>query len=143
MARRRATGVGAPHRSAINPHGERTVARWVIAVGVMPLLIGVAAADPPPTVESLPQPVAKSGKPELETVTIAARRQRKLIERQISTFVSSITLSARDESLARWQEPICPLVAGMTRAGGRICYGTPVAGSAGRRRSVGAGKVYA
>ena len=120
MARRRATYVGVPHRSAINPHGERTVARWVIAVGVMPLHFGVAAADPPPTAESLQQPVAQSGKSELETVTIAARRQRKLIERQINTFVSSITPLARDESLARWQEPICPLVAGMSRAGGEF-----------------------
>jgi hypothetical protein len=84
------------------------------------VLFGITAADPPPTAVPLQQPASKSSKSDLETVTITAKRQQELIERQISKFVSSITLSARDESLARWQAPICPLVAGMTREAGEF-----------------------
>lgn len=89
------------------------------ATMLLPLLLGIAAADPPPITEPLPPPASTSGKSNLETVTITAQ-QRKLMERQISRFVTSITLPARDESLARWQEPICPLVAGMSRDGGEF-----------------------
>ncbi len=112
------------HRSALDSHRRRASAWSVIALGVAPLLFGVAAADPPPpAAEPPPQAAAKSGKSDLETVTITAKQQQELIERRISKFVSSITLSARDESLARWQVPICPLVAGMSRAAGEFVLG--------------------
>jgi hypothetical protein len=89
-------------------------------VAVLSLLSVGATADPPPTSEPLQQPASKSGNSGLETVTVEARKQRKLVERQISTFVSSITMPSRDESLARWQAPICPLVAGLPRDRGEF-----------------------
>ncbi|HTT00502.1 MAG TPA: hypothetical protein VMG11_00325 [Steroidobacteraceae bacterium] len=63
---------------------------------------------------------AGSGKSEPDTVTIEAQRQRKLVEHQISNFVSSITMPSEEESLARWQPPICPLVAGLPRDKGEF-----------------------
>ncbi len=108
------------HRSALDSPRRRACDWNVIALGVAPLLFGVAAPDPPPIAVPLQPPASKSGKTDLETVTITAKPQQELIERQISKFVSSITLSARDESLARWQVPICPLVAGMTREAGEF-----------------------
>ena len=88
-------------------------------LGLLTLFVGIAAADPPPPDSAPPPPAAAPAKAPLETVTITAK-QRKLIEHRISTFASSITITARDESLARWSEPICPLVAGMSREGGEF-----------------------
>ena len=90
-----------------------------LLTALLSLLSGLAAADPPPPDASAQQPTAAPGKAELETVTITAK-QRKLIEHRISSFASSITIPAFDESLARWQEPICPLVAGMSHEGGEF-----------------------
>ncbi len=57
-----------------------------------------------------------AGKPaDLPTVTVQASRDAKRLKQQIGKFVSSITKSSRVESLARWQVPVCPLVAGVTR----------------------------
>jgi len=92
-------------------------------MAVLSLLSGGATAtvDPPPTAsESLQQPDSKPGNSGLETVTVEARKQRELIEHQISTFVSSITIPSRDESLARWRPPVCPLVAGLPRDKGEF-----------------------
>jgi hypothetical protein len=53
-----------------------------------------------------------AGKP-LPQVTIEA--ERASLGRRLDSFVSSITRSApRDESLRRWRDPICPLMAGLT-----------------------------
>ena len=120
MARRLTKCTDMLHRSAINSHRQRASVWSVIALGIAPLLFGIAAADPPPTAEPLQPPASESGKSDLETVTISAQQRQELIEQQISKFVSSITLSARDESLARWWVPICPLVAGMSREGGEF-----------------------
>lgn len=49
---------------------------------------------------------------EQETVTIEAQRRNEL-KRQISRFVSSVVVSYLHDSLARWDRPICPLVAGL------------------------------
>src|SRR5579859_3550052 len=74
--------------------------RWVIP-GILSLLSAVAtAADPPgPT-------------PAPDTVTIEAERQRKVIQQQISTFVTAITIPSFDEALLRWHSPICPVTVG-------------------------------
>ena len=39
------------------------------------------------------------------------------MEEQISQYVSSITLPAKHEALARWQVPVCIVAAGLPRAG--------------------------
>jgi hypothetical protein len=58
----------------------------------------------------------------IDTVTVEADRRRELLERQLSTFASAITMPGRDESLARWQVPICPLVAGLTLEKGTFVF---------------------
>jgi hypothetical protein len=103
-----------------------------VAVGLF--VAGGAHADPqapsapPPSVASQSAPVSgapapivppeRTGKP-LPQVTIEA--QRASLEHRLNTFVSSITRSVpRDESLRRWREPICPLVAGLTHDEGEF-----------------------
>ncbi|MDH5227379.1 MAG: hypothetical protein OEW50_08275, partial [Gammaproteobacteria bacterium] len=36
------------------------------------------------------------------------------LRRQVGTLISAITIHNRGDSIARWQLPICPLVAGVT-----------------------------
>jgi hypothetical protein len=74
------------------------------------LLASVATAD-------TSQPAAQGPAPnpdgaELDSVTVEAQKLRAL-EHQVSTFVSTIALPSRHESLARWQVPICAYVAGL------------------------------
>ena len=77
---------------------------------MLPFLTGSAHADPPPTNGAL------------DTVTVEAARERERLEHRISSFVSSITIPFRDESLARWQSAICPLVAGLPPEEGEFVF---------------------
>jgi hypothetical protein len=59
-------------------------------------------------------------KPHIDTITVEAERDRKIIEHQVNAFVSGIIVAPSDQSLANWQTsvPICPLVAGLPRDDG-------------------------
>lgn len=65
--------------------------------------------------DSTQQAPASSDKPHTETVTVEAQRQREAIRHEVATFVTGIIIRPRsyEESVARWQTPICPLVAGL------------------------------
>jgi hypothetical protein len=78
----------------------------VVAAAVLSMLSVAAIAEDP----QVP----------IDTVTVEARREQ--LKRQISTFVSEIALQSRTESLARWQLPICPLVAGLTFEQGKMMF---------------------
>lgn len=53
-------------------------------------------------------------------VTVTAAREAQL-RNEVDTFVSSaITRSYGDDSLLRWDHPVCPLVAGMSREAGEF-----------------------
>jgi hypothetical protein len=58
--------------------------------------------------------------PGLDQITVEARRERALLEREVSTFVSAIAVAPFKESLARWRVAICPLVAGLPRDHGEF-----------------------
>lgn len=53
--------------------------------------------------------------PKLDTVTIQAARERKALQHRIDHFVSSVVVSYGHDSLVRWDQPMCPLVAGLPR----------------------------
>jgi hypothetical protein len=109
-------------------------ARSLASVALWLSVAGGAHADPqatpaaPPAVAPQSAPVsgaaASGNAPDqpgkaLAQVTIEA--QRANLEHRLNTFVSSITRSVpRDESLRRWRDPICPLVAGLTRDEGEF-----------------------
>jgi hypothetical protein len=77
-----------------------------------------ATAESPRTPQQ--QHAAESGNDHLDGVTVEAQRER--LERQISEYVSSITIHNRNDSLARWQLPICPLVAGLPFEQGKFVF---------------------
>jgi hypothetical protein len=56
---------------------------------------------------------------EMDTVTVEATREREL-KRQISHFVSSFDVTYLNDSLQRWNTPICPLVAGLASEAGEF-----------------------
>ena len=63
---------------------------------------------------------AGSGSP---TVTIEGRREQERIEAEVHSFVSTIAVTNWDEPLARWEEPICPLVVGLpAERGGAVLW---------------------
>jgi len=81
------------------------------------LTLALLALDAPAD----PQPPAGAGPG--NSVTIEAARKRGEVEQQISHFVSSITVNAMEEPLARWQTPICPLVSGLSLEQGEFVLG--------------------
>lgn len=51
----------------------------------------------------------------LDQITVQAQRDREKLKHEVSDFVSSAIVKSRDESLMRWDHPVCPLVAGLER----------------------------
>jgi hypothetical protein len=67
----------------------------------------------PQTAPAAPQhPVGKAGLPR---VTIEARKERQALRLKVDHFVTSVVIQPENESLMRWNAPICPLVAGLPR----------------------------
>jgi hypothetical protein len=82
-----------------------------LSIGLLALsLLAVVATAAPPG------PPTQQSKAELDEITVKAKRDRAMLERRVKTFVSGITATPFQNSLARWQKeiPICPAVAGMT-----------------------------
>lgn len=80
------------------------------------------ADDTPGRAAPNPQPAAQSSDSEAEAalpqVTVEAQRQ---LEHQIHEFVRALSRSnSPDEALKRWQEPVCPLVAGLPGSQGEF-----------------------
>jgi len=79
---------------------------------------GRAAAEEPPAPAAQPsssnEPSGAAGrKPE-----VLVKAQREELQQRISTFVTQVTDFRFGEGLARWQVPVCPLVAGLSRQWG-------------------------
>lgn len=99
------------HRS--HPCGS-TRCKGAAALGFLLLCAALARADPQPP--PVAQQAEHSG---VDTVTIEARRHKEL-EHEVDHFVNSVTGHPRGESVARWNDRICPLVAGLPRTQGEF-----------------------
>ena len=97
------------------------------AIGFVCLFAGSIGADAQQT------PV----KPELNSITVEAQRERKALEHQVDSFVFSVIVrhSVDNEGLARWNQPICPLVDGLEQEQNKFVAGrlSEIAVSAGAR----------
>jgi hypothetical protein len=51
----------------------------------------------------------------LDQITVQAQRDREKLKRDVDDFVSAAMAKSHDESLMRWDHPMCPLVAGLDR----------------------------
>ena len=97
---------------------------WVAALALCSWAAAAVSSDappPPPAPKAAPDAVPDAAdKPGLDQITVEARRERALLEHQVSSFVSAISAAPNRESLARWTTPICPLVAGLPRGHGEF-----------------------
>lgn len=92
-------------------------------LGKLPALLAMIATATPLVLAGTPYPAnqpAPAATSRLDTVTIEGQRQRKALQRRIDHFVSSVIVSYEHDSLARWDQPMCPLVAGLPRRMGEF-----------------------
>jgi len=84
-----------------------------IAIGVFAGFAGARSVDAQQT---------KDAKPELDSITVEAQRERKALEHQVDSFVWSVVVrhNADNEGLSRWNEPICPFVDGLLQEQGKF-----------------------
>jgi len=61
-----------------------------------------------------------SARAPLGTITVEAQRERKEVEREVSHFVATVAVHYLHDPFARWNTPICPLVAGLPREQGEF-----------------------
>ena len=83
----------------------------VTAIALQSPVNRARSAEPSAQVAAIPG-YSRQTPSTLATVTIQARRDRE-IKRQITKFVSGGIVTYVDDSLERWNTPICPLVAGL------------------------------
>jgi hypothetical protein len=68
---------------------------------------------------SLPHSISADS---IDTITVEAQRNREKLEREVNKFVSSTIVppSHYDQSLWRWNDKVCPLVAGLNKEQGEF-----------------------
>lgn len=93
-----------------------------LAIGVLAVFAGAHRVVARQTSDSLPQAASKDAKPELNSITVEAQRERKALEHQVDSFVWSVLVrhNADNEGLSRWNEPICPFVDGLRQEQGKF-----------------------
>ncbi|MGA2189919.1 MAG: hypothetical protein ABSH33_15410 [Steroidobacteraceae bacterium] len=82
---------------------------WTTTLAALAWFAASALAD------TSPPPAAQ-----LNSITVQGQKERDAIQRQASAFVSAIAVQPWEKSLARWNTPICPLVAGLPRDQGEF-----------------------
>ena len=94
----------------------QSVVRCTVSVAAFALLASGAAAEPPSNSNS---PDNRPSSAALPQITVEA--QRRDTEKRVHEFVSHVpVMSNSDESFARWDTPICPLIAGLPRDDGEF-----------------------
>lgn len=88
--------------------------RLLTSVAAIALLLYAARSLPAEPGQSTQPVTAPSGArgSSLPTITVEARRK---LDREVSHYVSSVVVPYFNDSLMRWNTPICPLVAGLPR----------------------------
>jgi hypothetical protein len=101
--------VAAPRCTALHSW----VGRWAPAVAVA----AFALCGPAGIARGAGSPSASA---ELNSITVQAQKDRETVEREAKAFVAAVAVQPWDRSLARWNTPICPLVAGLPREQGEF-----------------------
>jgi hypothetical protein len=98
---------------AHNSPAQSTAGTAGIALGSLPDRLPEVGNSPPPASQDIAIQAPSRGVPSaLDPIVIQARRDRE-IKKQITKFVSGSVVTYFDESLERWNQPICPLVVGL------------------------------
>jgi hypothetical protein len=121
--------------------GRRLAVARAVSIAALAWFCGGAVAEPSSNSDSGDTQSSKeSSSARLPQITVEAQRReiekrvREEIEKRVREFVSHVpVLSNSDESFARWNTPICPMVAGLTRDDGEFVLTrlSEIAGSVG------------
>ncbi len=96
----------------------RRLALLSVALSTTLTLNPLARAAPEPPAQAAPTQGSEGDTTQhMNTVTIEARRE---LEHQISHFVSSVIIRYLNDSMVRWDSPICPAVAGLSKDDGEF-----------------------
>lgn len=93
----------------------------LIAAAAIALLFrpdGARSAEPSAQDPNTPG-ASESSNQQLDTVTIEAERERQL-KHQISDYVSGAVVTYSQDSLERWNSPVCPAVGGLPKEQGEF-----------------------
>jgi hypothetical protein len=94
----------------------QSVVLCTVSIAAFALFPSGAAAEPPSNSNS---PDNQPSRAALPQITVEA--QRRDTEKRVQEFVSHVPImSNSDESFARWDTPICPLIAGLPRDDGEF-----------------------
>jgi hypothetical protein len=61
-----------------------------------------------------------AGADTLNTITVEAQREHEALEKRVDNFVAGVMVHYSDQSLARWNQGVCPLVAGLPKDQGEF-----------------------
>jgi len=100
-------------------HRWRLFTFAAVVTAALLLLASRARAAENSAQEAATQSPPRETRSTLDTVTINADRERE-IRRQINKFVSGAVFTYLNDSLERWNRPVCPLVAGLPRERGEF-----------------------
>ena len=118
MATQPTKALSVPRRATGRSQARQLVVRCAVSIAALALLRGGAAAEPPSNSDS-PGSQPSIGSARLPQITVEA--QRRETEKRVHEFVSHVAvMSNSDESFARWDTPICPLIAGLPRDDGEF-----------------------
>jgi len=82
-------------------------------VPVLTTLLLLAVSAPGAATAAAAQPPGASAS--LSKVTIESARQRQALRQRVNRFVDAVVDQGGNQSLVRWNQPMCPLVAGLPR----------------------------
>jgi TPR repeat protein len=93
---------------------RRSTPILAVFLGIAPAFLSLQTSNALATGQAVPPSTnqASSSSVNLPTVTIEAKQE---LERRVRRFVVSEVFQAPDESIMRWNEPICPSVIGLPR----------------------------
>ena len=96
----------------MGPCAERTRRIGAAVVALCSLFLSAPARAIPPQ-----NPASNASLP---GVTIQASKERQALRLKVEHFVGSVIVQPWDEAISRWNEPVCPLVAGLPQAFGEF-----------------------
>ena len=89
---------------------RRPLAAWALATAALLAAGGGSAAAAAPT--------ASPAAPQVSEVVVPGQANKAVRERRLETFVGHVPALNNGQALARWVDPVCPVVAGMTETQG-------------------------
>jgi hypothetical protein len=83
-------------------------------------IISSVAAVACVAIASLTIATSRASPAQLDRITIEAGKKRQVLQHRVDHFVDSVVVQPWSEALYRWNGPVCPLVAGLTREEGEF-----------------------